>query len=147
MIKRQSITVDCPAATPEEAIRKAGNALCRAGACSPQYVQAMIASYRELGPYFVIAPGLALPHARPEQGAIKAQISAIRLREPLAFGHAENDPVRVVLGLSATSSDAHIHLIQHIVTVLSDENNLHTLMHSDNPEQLYRLLASGSQRL
>lgn len=31
MIERQSITVDCPAATPEEAIRKAGNALCRAG--------------------------------------------------------------------------------------------------------------------
>ena len=147
MIERQSITVDCPAATQEEAIREAGNALCRAGACSPQYVQAMIASYRKLGPYFVIAPGLALPHARPEQGAIKAQISAIRLREPLAFGHAENDPVRVVLGLSATSSDAHIHLIQHIVTVLSDENNLHTLMHSDDPEQLYRLLASGAQRL
>lgn len=99
------------------------------------------------GPLFCHRPGLALPHARPEQGAIKAQISAIRLREPLAFGHAENDPVRVVLGLSATSSDAHIHLIQHIVTVLSDENNLHTLMHSDDPEQLYRLLVSGSQRL
>lgn len=147
MIERQSIIVDCPAATAEEAIREAGNALCRAGACSPQYVQAMIESYRELGPYFVIAPGLALPHARPEQGAIKAQISAIRLREPLTFGHAENDPVQVVLGLSATSSDAHIHLIQHIVTVLSDENNLHTLMHSDDPQQLYRLLASGSQRL
>ena len=69
MIERQAIRVDCPAATPEEAIREAGNALCRAGACSPQYVQAMVDSYRELGPYFVIAPGLALPHARPEQGS------------------------------------------------------------------------------
>lgn len=147
MIERQAINVDCAANSPEEAIREAGNALCRAGGCSPQYVQAMVDSYRELGPYFVIAPGLALPHARPEQGAMKAQISAIRLREPLAFGHAENDPVQVVLGLSATSSDAHIRLIQHIVTVLSDENNLHTLMHSRDPEQLYRLLASGSQRL
>lgn len=144
MIESQSINVDYPARSPEEAIREAGNALCRAGACSPQYVQAMVDSYHELGPYFVIAPGLALPHARPEQGAIKAQISAVRLREPLAFGHAENDPVQVVLGLSATSSDAHIHLIQHIVTVLSDENNLHTLMHSHDPEQLYRLLASAS---
>ena len=50
MIDRQAIRVDCPAATPEEAIREAGNALCRAGACSPQYVQAMVNSYRELGP-------------------------------------------------------------------------------------------------
>lgn len=144
MIESQSINVDCPASSPEEAIRAAGDALCRAGACNPQYVQAMVDSYRELGPYFVIAPGLALPHARPEQGAIKAQISLIRLREPLAFGHAENDPVQVVLGLSATSSDAHIHLIQHIVTVLSDEHNLHTLMHSHDPQQLYQLLASAS---
>ncbi|QGN38146.1 PTS sugar transporter subunit IIA [Klebsiella oxytoca] len=144
MIERQAITVDCSAATPEEAIRVAGNALCRTGACSPEYVQAMVDSYHELGPYFVIAPGLAMPHARPEQGAMKAQISAVRLREPLVFGHADNDPVQVVLGLSATSSDAHIQLIQHIVTVLSDENNLHTLMHSHDPEQLYRLLASAS---
>lgn len=144
MIESQSIKVDCPASSPEEAIREAGNALCRAGACSPQYVQAMVDSYRELGPYFVIAPGLALPHARPEQGAIMAQISLIRLCEPLAFGHTENDPVQVVLGLSATSSDAHIHLIQHIVTVLSDEHNLHILMHSHDPEQLYQLLASAS---
>ncbi len=51
MIERQAIRVDCPAATPEEAIREAGNALCRAGACSPQYVQAMVDSYRELGPF------------------------------------------------------------------------------------------------
>lgn len=144
MIDRQSINVDYPASSPEDAIREAGNALSRAGACSSQYVQAMVDSYRELGPYFVIAPGLALPHARPGQGAITAQISVIRLREPLAFGHAENDPVQVVMGLSATSSDAHIHLIQHIVTVLSDENNLHTLMYSHDPEQLYRLLASSS---
>ena len=62
MIERQAINVDCAANSPEEAIREAGNALCRAGACSPQYVQAMVDSYRELGPYFVIAPGLALPH-------------------------------------------------------------------------------------
>ena len=74
MIERQAINVDCAANSPEEAIREAGNALCRAGACSPQYVQAMVDSYRELGPYFVIAPGLALPHARPEQAARTAGV-------------------------------------------------------------------------
>ncbi|PLL92524.1 PTS sugar transporter subunit IIA, partial [Klebsiella michiganensis] len=48
MIDRQAINVDCAANCPEEAIREAGEALCRAGACSPQYVQAMVDSYREL---------------------------------------------------------------------------------------------------
>ncbi len=143
MIVRQAIIIDHPASSAADAIQAAGQALCQSGACSPEYVAAMVASYQEFGPYFVIAPGLAMPHARPEQGAIKAQLSLVRLREPIAFGHTENDPVQVLLGLSATSSDRHIHLIQHIVTLLADENNLHTLMNSCNPEQLYHLIASA----
>lgn len=143
MIVRQAIDIDNPAANAVAAIQAAGLALCQAGACSAEYVQAMVASYQEFGPYFVIAPGLAMPHARPEQGAIKAQLSLVRLREPVVFGHAENDPVQVLLGLSATSSDRHIQLIQHIVTLLADENNLHILMNSRDPEQLYQLLASA----
>ncbi|WP_257017748.1 PTS sugar transporter subunit IIA [Serratia fonticola] len=143
MIVRQAIIIDHPASSAADAIQAAGQALCQSGACSPEYVAAMVASYQEFGPYFVIAPGLAMPHARPEQGAIKAQLSLVRLREPIAFGHTENDPVQVLLGLSATSSDRHIHLIQHIVTLLADENNLHTLMNSRNPEQLYHLIASA----
>ncbi|AHG19645.1 PTS sugar transporter subunit IIA [Chania multitudinisentens RB-25] len=140
MIVRQAISIDNPASNAAEAIQAAGQALCLAGACHPEYVQAMVASYQEFGPYFVIAPGLAMPHARPEQGAIKAQFSLVRLREPVVFGHAENDPVQVLLGLSATSSDRHIQLIQHIVTLLADEENLHTLMNSRDPEQLYQLI-------
>ena len=140
MIVRQSIRVDHPASNAPEAIQAAGELLCQSGACRPEYVQAMVANYREFGPYFVIAPGLAMPHARPEQGAVQAQLSLVRLREPVVFGHAENDPVQVVLGLSATSSDQHIELIQHIVTLLSDENNLSVLMNSNDPEQLYRLI-------
>ncbi|MBL5859443.1 PTS sugar transporter subunit IIA [Serratia sp. T13T92] len=143
MIVRQAILIDNPASTATDAIQAAGQALCQSGACRPEYVEAMVASYQEFGPYFVIAPGLAMPHARPEQGAIKAQLSLVRLREPVAFGHTENDPVQVLLGLSATSSERHIQLIQHIVTLLADENNLHTLMNSRDPEQLYQLIAGA----
>jgi PTS system ascorbate-specific IIA component len=35
------------------------------------YVEAIFRSHEELGPYYVLAPGLAMPHARPEQGAKK----------------------------------------------------------------------------
>lgn len=143
MIVRQAIIIDNSASTAADAIQAAGQALCQSGACRSEYVEAMVASYQEFGPYFVIAPGLAMPHARPEQGAIKAQLSLVRLREPVAFGHTENDPVQVLLGLSATSSERHIQLIQHIVTLLADENNLHTLMNSRDPEQLYQLIAGA----
>lgn len=138
MISREAILLDYAAASAEEAILAAGNALHTSGACSEAYVQAMLANYREFGPYFVIAPGLAMPHARPEQGALKAQLSVVRLRHPVAFGHADNDPVRLVLGLSATGQDQHIDLIQKLVTLLGDESTYHLILNSSDPEQIFR---------
>lgn len=140
MISPNAIYLDYPATCAEEAIRQSGDALRDAGACSEQYTQAMIDSFHQFGPYFVIAPGLAMPHARPENGAIAPQISLVQLREPVAFGHAENDPVKLVLGLSATNSDQHIQLIQKIVTLLGDEDNLQTLMNSHDTQQIYDLM-------
>mgnify|MGYP003367166414 CR=1 FL=1 len=137
IICREAILIDHEAASAEEAILAAGNALHGSGACSEEYVQAMLGNYREFGPYFVIAPGLAMPHARPEQGAHRAQLSFIRLRQPVVFGHAENDPVRLVLGLSATGQDEHIALIQQLVTLLGDEPTYHLFLNSSDPDQIF----------
>lgn len=35
---------------------------------APEYVTAIIEQHHTLGPYYVLAPGLAMPHARPEEG-------------------------------------------------------------------------------
>lgn len=137
IICREAILIDNDAATAEDAILAAGNALVASGACSEAYVEAMLANYREFGPYFVIAPGLAMPHARPEQGAKHAQLSFVRLRQPVVFGHAENDPVRLVLGLSATGQDEHIALIQQLVTLLGDEPTWHLFLNSTDPDRIF----------
>lgn len=137
IICREAILIDNDAATAEDAILAAGNALVASGACSEAYVEAMLANYREFGPYFVIAPGLAMPHARPEQGAKQAQLSFVRLRQPVVFGHAENDPVRLVLGLSATGQDEHIALIQQLVTLLGDESTWHLFLNSTDPDRIF----------
>ena len=39
-----------------------------AGFTEPTYTEAMIDVVRDMGPYIVLAPGLAMPHARPEMG-------------------------------------------------------------------------------
>lgn len=137
IISREAILIDNEAESVEEAILAAGNALRAGGACTEEYVQAMLNNYREFGPYFVIAPGLAMPHARPEQGALQAQLSFVRLRKPVVFGHAENDPVQLVLGLSATGQDEHIALIQQLVTLLGDESTYHLFLNSSDPDQIF----------
>ena len=100
------------AETAEEAIRLAGELLAKAGAAEERYADAMVKSYRERGPYFVLAPHIALPHARAEDGVKEASVSLIRLKKPVVFGHAANDPVQLVFALGGSSFGAYRHAAQ-----------------------------------
>ena len=48
----------------EEAVRLAGGLLERQGHIDPSYTEAMVNMVKELGPYIVIMPGVALTRAR-----------------------------------------------------------------------------------
>lgn len=45
------------------------------GNITPKYIQDMIDNVNKNGPYIVIVPGIAMPHARNEGGVIKTGIS------------------------------------------------------------------------
>ncbi len=55
--------------TWQEAIVKSSQPLLEKGYVEQSYVDAMIESVNEYGPYIVITPNVALPHARPEAGS------------------------------------------------------------------------------
>lgn len=63
------------------------------GAAAPSYLDGIIENTLKWGPYYLIAPGIALPHARPEQGANHNQMSVTTLSTPVAFGNADCDPI------------------------------------------------------
>lgn len=124
----------------EEAIQAAGKLLVRAGYVEESYVTAMIESYRENGAYFVITPKVAIPHARFENGVKQAAVSLVVLREPVVFKHPTNDPVSLVFGLAATSSEEHLEVIKKIVQLLSDPQNIEALIQAKSYQKISRIL-------
>lgn len=74
-----------------QAVEIATRPLVAYGAAQPCYVNGIIENTLNWGPYYLIAPGIALPHARPEQGANYNQVSITTLRTPVAFGNEECD--------------------------------------------------------
>ncbi|MBD9661818.1 PTS system IIA component (L-Asc family) [Pantoea sp. AG1095] len=112
----------------QEAVRLSAEPLLAAGAISPAYLDAIFTSHAELGPYYVLAPGLAMPHARPEQGARKNGLSLLHVKNGVNFQADENDPVYVVIMLCAVSGDDHIQMITALADVFSDESRLQQLL-------------------
>jgi PTS system ascorbate-specific IIA component len=102
------------------AVRAAAQLLVDAEAAVPRYVDRCIATVEELGPYMVVAPGVALAHARPEDGAVALGLSAVTLREPVEFGHAENDPVDVVFAFGSPDRNQHVGLLGALARRLTE---------------------------
>lgn len=94
---------------------------------TPAYVAGMIASVNELGPYIVIAPGLALGHARPSAAVKQTAIAIATLAQPVKFGNAANDPVDLVIILASVDANAHLSIMRQIVGFLNSKANLEWL--------------------
>ncbi len=112
------IRFDVPAEDWREAVIQAGRPLLDAGKVEERYLEAMVETVQTLGPYIVLAPGVALAHARPESGVLQPGLSLIRLRSPVNFGNSDNDPVDLVFGLAALGGDEHVALMAELAEVL-----------------------------
>ncbi len=104
----------------QEAIRAACTPLVTAGVVEPGYVDACVDLIRRHGPYTVLAPGIALPHARPEDGVHRVGVSVVVLSFPVEFGHPENDPVDIVIAFGSPDSDQHIDLLAALAGGLAE---------------------------
>lgn len=141
-IDESLVELDAHPDDAEHAIRLAGRLLVDGGLATEKYVEAMVTAYRELGPYIVLAPKIAMPHARPEHGALSEGIAVLRLASPLRFGHPENDPVSVVIPLVGVDADAHIAVLRKLSTVLIDPAAVATILESEDPAEIISLFAT-----
>ncbi|MEN9737627.1 MAG: hypothetical protein RJA26_860 [Actinomycetota bacterium] len=134
-----SILLNQSATEWRQAVRLAGAGLVASGRTTAEYTEAMIATIEELGPYVVIAPGLAMPHARPNDSVLETGMSLVTLAEPVSFGHAKNDPVRVVFGLAALDHDKHLELLSEFAAKFSQPDFVNTLLTSSTEGEIRSL--------
>ncbi|MGI2806194.1 PTS sugar transporter subunit IIA [Vibrio vulnificus] len=122
LIKNNSIKLQAQASNWRDAIKIGTDMLIASGAIEPCYHDAIISSVEELGPYICIAPNLALPHARPENGVNRTAFALVTLETPIYFD-GEDEPVDVLITLAGSSSDEHMEGLMEVTQVLDDEES------------------------
>ncbi len=139
----ERIVLDVEAPDWREAVRIAGRLLVQSGVVTPSYVDAMVATAEELGQYIVVAPGVALPHARPEQGALATGLCLVRLATPLDFGNPANDPVELIFGLAAVDKQLHVRAMQALASLLLNENLVRRLKTARSAKEIQAVFAQA----
>ncbi len=130
------IRLNVEAADWESAVRAGGQLLLNAGKCRPDYIDAMVQTVRQFGPYMVLTPGLALAHARPEDGALEVGLSLITLKDPVEFGSEANDPVMLVIAFCAEDKERHTGLLKELASFLRKEKNQQLLINATTADEI-----------
>lgn len=114
VLNKDNVKLKVKASDWEEAVRIGAGMLVEQGCAKQSYVDGIIAFVKELGPYIVIADGIAMPHTRPEQGAIGIGCSLITLDQPVKFD-GDDSEVKVMICFSAVDSESHMDILKMIV--------------------------------
>lgn len=113
-------------ATWEEAIRISCEALKAQQYITDQYVDAIIQSVKDNGPYIVIVPGIAMPHAMADNpGVLGTGISFTKFEQPINFlDHktGEEHSASLFFTLAAKNSEEHLKNIQNLMDLLMNED-------------------------
>lgn len=104
-----------------------------------EYIESMITNIKEFGPYIIIADGVAMPHSRPEDGALKTGMSFMKIENGVLFPETEI-PVTIFFTLVATDNESHIEAIMELADLLGDETKLEKLLSVTNKEELLQII-------
>lgn len=124
----------------EDAVREAGRLLVNTKCAKNGYVDKMVDTVKELGSYIVITKGIALPHARPEDGALKVAMSLVILNNPINFGNKNNDPVKAVFGLCAVDNHTHLRALSDLGKFAVNEDNFSTLVSLKSKKEISKYI-------
>lgn len=99
------------------------------------YIESMIENIKNLGPYVILIPGVAMPHARPDENVLESSLSLLKINEGVKFSE-DTDKVYLIFCLAAKDSSSHIDIIEKLTEVLGDDEKIEKLIASKSMEEL-----------
>lgn len=128
----------------KDAVQKSASLLLNDGDITASYIDGIFESVKEYGPYFVIAPHVALAHAPSKDGAKRLALGVSILATPVDFHSKDNDPVKYIFTLSSPDSNSHLEAMKELVDLLSDPSFYSKLDNARSPHEVVNVMTGKS---
>jgi PTS system ascorbate-specific IIA component len=138
-----SIATAVRASNRSDAIRAVGKLLVESGRTTANYTEEMLSVVEEFGPYFVLAPGIAIAHSKPSDSVLSSGMALAVLEDPVIFGSEHNDPVRLLFALCAVDHDSHITVLAELASLLADVEMVNSLLNKFTEEEIRTALSNA----
>lgn len=142
MLKPENVKILQGVPSWQEAVRVAIEPLIDGGYVEPRYIEGVMENTAKYGPYYVLAPDLALIHARAEQGVLHRQLAVTLLREPIRFSENGYD-VRLLITLAAEDAKSHTDCLRRLAGIFSDDDKMAEIVRAETEDELFRLFVGN----
>ena len=122
-----------------DAVRAACQPLLVDGTIEDVYVDEIIRKVEELGPYIVIAPNIAIPHAQEGVGVHDTAMSFMKTERPVYFADDAEHDAQIFVVLASADDEEHMDNLMELSEALSDEDVVAKLVKATKPEDLLAL--------
>ncbi|GKS54865.1 hypothetical protein IGJ91_001407 [Enterococcus sp. DIV0765f] len=143
LLTKETIQFTDKQLTWQEAITEAAQPLLTTNKIEEKYVGAMIEKVMEHGPFIHIGKGIALPHARPEDGVKEIGMSLLKVTDPVLLSDDEKHPIQLFICLAAVDNEMHLKALASLTKILSNKERLASLLEAKDVEEIIHVIKEG----
>lgn len=121
----------------QTAIQLANDMLVSRGCTNERFASSLIKMTNQPKNHFVIADGIAFPHANIDGEVFETGFSFVTLKEPISFGQSQKD-VWFIIMLSAVDQHQHTEALGTLLNILNDTSFMETLKVATDGEAVWR---------
>ncbi|NGZ69155.1 PTS transporter subunit EIIA [Vibrio aestuarianus subsp. cardii] len=114
--------------------------LLEQGKVELSYLEAIKQKHKEIGPYYVLAPKIAMPHARPEDGVKEASLQVTVFKNGVDLESEDNGNVYFSVTLAAMDSNSHIQTIMALSELFQNDDDIDAIIAADNEVEIIEIL-------
>ncbi|MDD3016713.1 MAG: PTS sugar transporter subunit IIA, partial [Lactococcus chungangensis] len=134
---------ETPTPNWQDAIHMAGAPLVQNDDIEPRYLDAMVQKVLDFGPFIHLGFGIALPHARPEDGVKDLAMSLLKFSEPVYLLDDDKHPIRIFICLAAVDNETHLRALSSLTKILTDKTAVQRLLEAETTEEIVTLIQEG----
>lgn len=140
-VKQSVVALNAEVESWEQAFRVAGELLADDGCVNQNYIECMVLAAKKYGAYMMIGEGVALPHAKPSDGALKTGFSFVTLKNPVYFEiDGESHRIDFVVGLAADNSLSHLTAMGELIDLICKQEQLSLLLKMSDKKQFVKTI-------
>lgn len=132
------VEVDVDVSSWQECVRYLGQKLVKAEKIKEAFIDSMIDTVNELGPYMILLPRLAFFHGKPGELVKEPCLSFITLKEEVTFEEFEGQKIKCAFAFGAVDSDSHMQMLMQVAQILQDEAFIDLVMNNGSKSDIMK---------